>query len=94
MSDAFIEAFAARIEAAYQEANRGCGLVYELFASNFQHACEVLLESVPDEHRDAALQLAIAKGYCADYDEEAVFADDDCPLTGIDPYHCPCGRHE
>lgn len=94
MTDPFIAQFAQQIEAAYEEANRGCGLVYELFEKRFQKACDDLLASAPEEHREAALQLAIERGYCTDYDEEAAFPAGSCSLTGLDPDCCPCGRHE
>jgi hypothetical protein len=94
MSEAFIDQFTAKIDAAYKEANRGCGLVYELFERRFQAACDGLLAQVPEQHREAALQIATGKGYTTDYDPEASFSDDGCDLTGIDPHWCPCGRHE
>lgn len=94
MSDAFIDQFAVLVDAECEEANRGCGLVFELFQQRFQHACDALLQTVPEEHREAALQLVIAKGYCVDYDEEEAFPPGSCSLTGLDPDYCPCGRHE
>jgi hypothetical protein len=94
MRDAIIETIAAEIDAAYEEANLGCGLVYELFARRFQSACDALLAKVPEEHRDAALRLAIMRGYCTDDDAEEAFYEGACSLTGIEPDRCPCGRHE
>jgi hypothetical protein len=47
MRDAIIETIAAEIDAACEEANLGCGLVYELFARRFQSACDALLAKVP-----------------------------------------------
>jgi hypothetical protein len=81
-----------------EEANRGCGLSYELFVKRFSQEVDNLLEVVEQPFQDLALEIATSKGY-ATPEERSVMQDEieesgGCSLTGIDPYCCPCGRHE
>jgi hypothetical protein len=62
MNHSIIAEFTAKIDAACEEAHRGCGLSDVLFTARFQEACEGLLASVPDEHRAEALAIAEAQG--------------------------------
>ncbi|MFM0275585.1 hypothetical protein PQQ59_33695 [Paraburkholderia aspalathi] len=81
-----------------EEANRGCGLSYELFVKRFSQGVDRLLDVVEGPFQGIALEIATSKGY-ATPDERAAMQDEieasgGCSLTGIDPYCCPCGRHE
>lgn len=93
MSQAFVAAFTAKIDAACEEAHRGCGLSDVLFTARFQEACEGLLASAPDEHRAEALAIAEGRGYDADYDPDQDFGPGVCSVTGVDEHCCSCGRH-
>ena len=87
-------AWDARCEEMAAEANRGCGLVYELFESNFSAKVNAALNSVLSTHHSQALEIARRFGYESP-DELAKCAEsltaDGCCSHGLDPYNCPVG---
>ncbi len=84
----------ARCEEMAAEANRGCGLVYELFESNFSAKVHAALKGLLSTHHGQALEIARRYGY-ASADELAKTAEalaaDGCCSHGLDPYNCPAG---
>ncbi|WP_413460580.1 hypothetical protein [Herbaspirillum huttiense] len=86
------------LEALYDEANRGCGLVYELMVDRFSTAVDSGIDEIEKEFQEEAFQLARSMGYTSPEERLQTHKEnqDDgyCPLTGIDPDCCPCGRHE
>ncbi|MBU9366414.1 hypothetical protein BX589_14924 [Paraburkholderia fungorum] len=92
------DGIAAEVEAMAKEANRRCGLSYELFVKWFSEDVEGLLEELEPEYRPLALEIAKVNGYATSEERHAMQDEIEesggCPLTGIDPWCCPCGRHE
>jgi len=80
------------------EANRGCGLSYELFVKRFSVMVDDALDQVEPAYRDLAIEVAKAHDYATaeelDAMQEEIENSGGCSLTGIDPDCCPCGRHE
>jgi hypothetical protein len=93
MNHSIIAEFTAKIDAACEEAHRGCGLSDVLFTARFQEACEGLLASVPTELHAEALAIVKAQGFEPDNDPDQDFGPGECSMTGIDEHCCPCGRH-
>lgn len=86
------------LDGLYDEANRSCGLVYELMVDRFSAAVEHGIDEIEEEFHEVAFHMARSMGYATleerlqthkEYEDEG-----SCPLTGIDPDCCPCGRHE
>lgn len=95
MNKAFdVAAWEARCEEMAAEANRGCGLVYELFESSFSAKVNAALKVVLSTHHCQALEIALRYGYASADElakaEEALTADG-CCSHGLDPYNCPAG---
>ncbi len=76
-------------------ANKGCGLIYELYQRRLSSAIDGLLAELPETHRAQALEIARTK-----YDyltqtqiAEAELEDQENGLCahGIDPRCCPAG---
>lgn len=92
------EGIAAELDAMAAEANRGCGQSYELFTSRFSDSVDGLLDELESPFRTVALELAKGSGYATPEEREEmqqeIAASGGCSLTGIDPWCCPCGRHE
>lgn len=82
----------ARLERAAAEAQRGCGLSYDLYVRRFSAEAESLLDAVDPDLRSEAAAIAAALGY-GDDEADADYGPGICSLTGIDEYCCPCGRH-
>ena len=82
----------ARLERAAAEAQRGCGLSYDLYVRRFSAEAEPLLDAVDPDLRSEAAAIAAALGY-GDEEVDADYGPGVCSLTGIDEYCCPCGRH-
>lgn len=80
------------------EAIVGCGQVYELFEKRFSWMVDSRLDEVEPEYQAMAIEIAKPHGYISaealDAAWEEVEASGGCSLTGIDPWCCPCGRHE
>jgi hypothetical protein len=79
-------------------ARRGCGLSYELFVKRFSEMVDEALDLVDPVYQQLAIEIASSHGYATakDLDEmqDEIEASGGCSLTGIDPWCCPCGRHE
>ncbi|WP_176590723.1 hypothetical protein [Sphingobium sp. EM0848] len=82
----------AQLERAAAEAQRGCGLSYDLYVRRFNAAAEPILNAVDPDLRSEAAAIAAALGY-GDDEADADYGPGICSLTGIDEYCCPCGRH-
>ena len=87
-------AWEALCEEMTGDANRGCGLVYERFVSNFSAKVNAALNSVLSTHHSQALEIARRFGYESP-DELAKSAEsltaDGCCSHGLEPYNCPVG---
>ena len=92
------EGIEAELDMIASEENKGCGLSFELFVKRFSDAVDDFLDEIDEAWVAVALEIAKSQGYAtpAERDEmqEAIEASGGCPLTGIDPWCCPCGRHE
>lgn len=88
----------AELEAMASASNRGCGLSYELFVKRFSDDVDSFIEEVEPQYRALALEIAKAQGYATAEERDAMQDEIEesggCSLTGIDPWCCPCGRHE
>jgi hypothetical protein len=86
------------ISAMADEANRGCGQVYELFVKRFSGMVDARLDEVELEYQALAIEIAKSHDYATAEELNAAWeeieASGGCSLTGIDPWCCPCGRHE
>ncbi|WP_058034561.1 hypothetical protein [Burkholderia pseudomallei] len=92
------DGIAAELESMAADANRRCGLSYELAVKWFSVDVETLLRELEAPLRPVALEIAKTMDY-ATPDERKKMQDEiresgGCSLTGIDPHCCPCGRHE
>ena len=92
------EGIEAELDMMASAANQGCGLSFELFVKRFSDDVDDLLDEIDETWVAIALGIAKSQGYAtpAERDEmqEDIEASGGCPLTGIDPWCCPCGRHE
>jgi hypothetical protein len=83
----------AHLEKLAAEANRGCGLSYELFVDRFSAAVDVAYpQSSPN--RAAALELATPMGYETPEERAAAHeerAEDGYCRHGIERNCCPAG---
>ena len=77
-----------------EQANRSCGLVYEIFARDFSRAVNQAIFSVPEAHRPDAIEIAKQLGWATDEElAESLRQMDEagCCAHGIDPDCCPMG---
>jgi hypothetical protein len=92
--------------AAADEAAIGCGQSDVLWFKRCSALIKAKIASLPEQHQERGLELAIKDGFCDDGTQESGTWEDDgpsmqcvvegdvpCPLTGIDPHYCPCGSH-
>lgn len=82
----------ALIHAAESDAGQGCGQSDVLFEARVQQAYRRILSQVSDAHHTAAEALLVQRGYKPNF-EAFQAKENECSLTGIDEYCCPCGRH-
>ncbi|CBW77279.1 PLASMID PROTEIN (plasmid) [Mycetohabitans rhizoxinica HKI 454] len=91
------EGIEAEIEAIDRQVSRSCGLSYELFVMRFSAEVDYFLETVEAPYQALALEVAATMGYATPAEREEMQNEIEesggCPLTGIDPDCCPCGRH-
>jgi len=88
----YIDHLPARMEAAEAEAMRGSGLSDILYESRVQDAYASILASAPVSEKSETEAILRERGF--DPEREPYEAgEDECDLTGIDTYCCPCGRH-
>ncbi|KGC70283.1 putative pLASMID PROTEIN [Burkholderia pseudomallei] len=92
------DGIAAELESMAAESNRRCGLSYELFVKWFSDDVDGFLEELEPASAEVALEIARSIGYATPEEREEmqdeIEASGGCSLTGIDPWCCPCGRHE
>jgi hypothetical protein len=88
----------AELTAMADEARRGCGLSYELFVKRFSQDVDGFIDGLESPFQALALEIAKDKGYATPEEREAMQDEIEesggCSPTGIDPWCCPCGRHE
>ncbi|MAM39630.1 hypothetical protein AX777_23525 [Sphingobium yanoikuyae] len=84
--------FREQLERAAARANRGGGLIYELYVERLSAEVSDLLATISSDLMDAATKLAHEYGY-GDHEEECDLEPGACSLTGLDMNCCPCGRH-
>jgi hypothetical protein len=89
----------AAIELAADDAAVGCGASDVLFTRRFSVAVDDLAAALPEPIAATFIALAAAEYDYATPDERdstqaVIEAAGDCPITGIDPWCCPCGRHD
>ncbi|WP_158534246.1 CcgAII protein [Paracidovorax avenae] len=77
------------------DANRGCGLVYEIFEQRLCASIGHALRGIPEMHRDEAITQARAYGYITPEESAASSmgspVDDNYCHHGIPPKWCPAG---
>lgn len=92
------ERIEAELSAMAEEANRGCGLSYELFVKRFSSNADDYIDALEFPFQSLAREIATELGYATPDERDALQAEIEesggCSLTGIDPWCCPCGRHE
>lgn len=79
------------------DANRGAGLVYEVFNRNFSSSVDRGLDDIPSELHALTLTFAKAHGYETVEEREVTWAamrDDGLCSHGLDEMTCPCGCFE
>ncbi|NVP01909.1 hypothetical protein HWA77_16970 [Photobacterium damselae subsp. damselae] len=83
--------FQVIIEQLAQDANKSCGLVYELFVERFTNSVDTFLSSLSHNEKEQVLTIAQRYGYSACVDED--IDDNDCTVCchGIDIDCCPAG---
>ena len=77
-----------------QEASRGCGLSYEVFAERFSVAIGDRLSKLPEDHQNHATEIAKQYGYATSEEMEEsqeFYNDKGCCAHGIDLGCCPAG---
>lgn len=83
---------AQQVETLRKEANRGCGLVYELYVQRFSEAVD---HTFPENHPQRADALAAAQGdYLAPEERLAALemqAEQGLCRHGLEPDCCPAG---
>jgi hypothetical protein len=89
----------AALELAADDAAAGCGASDVLFTRRFSVAVDDLAADLPEPIAATFIARAAADFDYATPDERdatqaVIEAAGDCPLTGIDPWYCPCGRHD
>ncbi|MNR71311.1 hypothetical protein D3C71_19260 [compost metagenome] len=75
------------------EAQRGCGLVWELYIQRFSEAVDSRFPATSPQ-REEALRIAKAYDYATPkkrYRLQTVLAKDGCCSHGLDPDCCPMG---
>ena len=88
------------IEQLAKQANRGCGLSFELYSRRFQSSVNALLERLPDDEKETVIALAEGHGYERDqpnvvqkstpeWDEDTRYCS-----HGIELGCCPAGCGE
>lgn len=92
------EGIETELSAMASEAQRGCGLSYELFVKRFSSDADDYLDMLEPSFRAMGEEIATAMGYATQQErdkmQEEIEESGGCSLTGIDPWCCPCGRHE
>ncbi|WP_423383488.1 hypothetical protein [Burkholderia sp. LMG 32019] len=92
------DGIAAVLDSMAAEAQRRCGLSYELFVKLFSADVEGLFGELEMPFQSVALEIAKTMEYATPEELEQMQEDIEesggCSLTGIDPWCCPCGRHE
>ncbi|MDG3443714.1 hypothetical protein [Nitrospirillum amazonense] len=58
-----LDVFTAELERCAQEAYRGCGLYYEIYAERFGRAVDNLMHYVPCEFKEVAVSSLKSSGY-------------------------------
>ncbi|WGS45770.1 hypothetical protein LFL97_23980 [Burkholderia sp. JSH-S8] len=88
----------AELELMAASAQRRCGLSYELFVKLLSSDVDRLLDELEPDFKAVALEIAETLGYANPQQleemQDEIEKSGGCPLTGIDPSCCPCGRHE
>jgi len=92
------DSLAPRFEQANRDAINGCGLSDVLYTDRYSDAVDEIISRLPKEQQTEAYTIAREHGDYATSEEreaahERIAENGDCPLTGIEPDYCPCGRH-
>lgn len=88
------QAWTAKCAELSDAANRGCGLVYEVFELRLGASIDAELEQVPELLRARAIEIATRHGYTTTEQRaqtERMLQDDGCCSHGLDPHCCPMG---
>ena len=77
------------------EAQRGCGLVYEVYSATYSAGVDKAVAGLPSTHRARALSIACESGIYLTADEREQqardFEDSGLCSHGLEPDCCPCG---
>lgn len=82
-----------QIKLAEKNAFHRCGcsdILYEKLLNEYHNE---ILNTAPESEREAVKLVLIEHGYVEHF-IPFVPDENECGLTGIDVYCCPCGRHE
>lgn len=88
------EAIKQRLSELFDQANKGCGLSWELFAQLFSASVDSHFASDDVAVRTAAISMATDMGYQTPEQISILLQeleDDGCCSHGLDPDCCPCG---
>lgn len=88
----FLENLDTLIEAAEEEAARGCGQSDVLYEKRVQDSYASILESAPETERAETEARLRQRGFDPEFTPYQA-GEGECDLTGIDVDCCPCGRH-
>jgi len=87
-------AWMQRCDELAAQANKSCGLVWEIFQRTFTRAINNEITSFDERGRTAALAVAKEFGWATEEELAASKREMDaagCCIHGLDPYHCPVG---
>lgn len=88
------DAWQQRCEVIAEQANRSCGLVYEIFERNFTGVINQELQQLDQSHRADAIQIARTFGWATAEElaqSQRAMVDSGCCSHGLDPDCCPAG---
>ena len=81
------------IEQAARKAASGCGQSDVLYEKRVQESYRGILEAAAPEARESTEAALRKRGFDPDFVPYQA-GENECGLTGIDVWCCPCGRHE
>lgn len=88
------EAWQLRCKELAEQANRGCGLVYEIFERTFSEGINQELLRFEECQRAEAIEVARTFGWASKEElaqSQRAMVDSGCCSHGLDPDCCPAG---
>lgn len=87
-------AWKAACEQMAEQANKSCGLVYEIYQRSFSGSVNQALNSLPEAHRPEAIEIAKRLGWATGEElaeTQRQMDESGCCSHGLDPHCCPAG---